>query len=95
LLSLELVPIGTEPVDLIEHPRQQGFGRQRVYPGSLQLQDFPALAVNLDTHPLDFAAYVIKLHDALDRLTLSQSPGEQPSPGGLPVPEGAGGSIIG
>jgi len=49
LLLLEPVSFGTKLVDLVEHPFQQRFSRNRRNPGSQKLSDFTALTMNLAT----------------------------------------------
>ena len=61
---LELVPLGTHPINVGEHSFQQGFGRGRGDARALKLADFAALAVDLRAHPLDFGSELIKLHVA-------------------------------
>jgi hypothetical protein len=45
---LELVPLGTHPINLGEHSLQQGFGRGRGDARALKLADIAALSVDLD-----------------------------------------------
>jgi hypothetical protein len=40
-VPFQSVSLDSKPVDLIEHPLQQGFRRGRGDPGPLQLEDFP------------------------------------------------------
>jgi hypothetical protein len=77
LLFLEPVPLGTQPIDAVEHPFQQRFGRRRRNPCPLKLPDFPALSLNLGAHPFDLFPNLIKLHDGLARPVPFRSAGEQ------------------
>jgi len=92
LFSLELIPLGAHPIDVGEHPLKQGFGRGRGYPSPLKLPDFATLAVDLDAHPFDFGAKLVKLHGIFVPPKPFQSGAAQPSSGGLPCPEAASGS---
>jgi hypothetical protein len=94
LFTLEPVPFGAKVVDIHQHPRRQGFGRQRVYPGPLKPKDILPLAGDLGAHPLDFGSELVKLHHVLAWLGLFQSAGVQPPSGDPPFPEVASDSII-
>jgi hypothetical protein len=80
---LEPVPLGTQPIDAVEHPFQERFGRRRRNPCPLKLPDFPALSLNLGAHPFDLCPDLIKLHDGLERIVPFRSAGEQQRPGAL------------
>jgi hypothetical protein len=58
----------------------------------LKLSDFSALTVDLRAHVLDLAPDMVKPHDVLAQPKPFRSAGEQQSPSGLPVREGAAGS---
>jgi hypothetical protein len=53
LFFFQPVALRTKPVDIVQHPIQQRFGRRRGNAGSLQLSNLTALAVDLDAHALD------------------------------------------
>jgi hypothetical protein len=89
---LEFVTLATHPIDAVEHPFQQRFGRGGGYAGPLKLPDFAALPMDLGAHPLNFGSDLIKLHDVLVRLKPFQSGDAQPPSDGLPAREGAGDS---
>jgi hypothetical protein len=61
LLFLELVSLGTHPIDVGEHSFQQGFRRGGGYPSPLKLPDFAALPMHLDAHPFDFGSEVFEV----------------------------------
>jgi hypothetical protein len=88
------VAFSAERIDLGEHPSQQGFGRQCVYPGPLKPKDILPLAGDLGAHPLDFGSELVKLHHVLAWLGLFQSADVQPPSGDPPFPEVASDSII-
>jgi hypothetical protein len=72
LLTLEPVPFGAKVVDIREHPGQQGFGRQCVYPCAVKPKDILPLAGDLGAHPLDFGSELVKLHDVLVQIRQDQ-----------------------
>jgi hypothetical protein len=55
LFGLQLVPLGTEGVDVIERALQQKLGGRGGGAGPLELQDLPAVARDLNAIALDFA----------------------------------------
>jgi hypothetical protein len=59
------VAFSAERVDLGLHPAKQQFGRYRVDPGPLELEDVLALPSDLKAHTLDFGTNMFKLHHGL------------------------------
>jgi hypothetical protein len=50
------IPLTTEQVHLIKHPLQKSLSRSRGDAGTLEHEDFVALAAYLGAHALDFRA---------------------------------------
>jgi hypothetical protein len=53
LLLFQPVALRTKPVDIVQHPIQQRFGRRGRNARPLELPDLTALAANLNSHTLD------------------------------------------
>jgi hypothetical protein len=53
LFLFQPVALCTKPIDVVQHPIQQRFGRRGRNACSLQLPDLTALAVGLNAHALD------------------------------------------
>src|SRR5579862_4975135 len=69
-LPLEPVPLGTHPVDVVEHSFQQRLGRGRRYASPLKLVDFAALPMDLGAHPFDFGSDAPEWQAAMEALIL-------------------------
>jgi hypothetical protein len=54
-------PLCTKPIDLVQHPIQQRFGRRGRDACSLELPNLAALAVDLNAHMLDLGPNVIDI----------------------------------
>jgi len=61
LLLFQPVALCTKPIDFVQHPIQQRFGRSRWNACSLELPNLAALAVHLNVHMLDLRPNVIDI----------------------------------
>jgi hypothetical protein len=61
LLLFQPVALRTKPVDIVQHPIQQRFGRRGRNARPLELPDLTALAVDLHAHTLDLAPNVFDI----------------------------------
>jgi hypothetical protein len=61
LLFFQTVALDTKPIDFVQHPIQQRFGRSRWNACSLELPNLAALAVHLNAHMLDLGPNVIDI----------------------------------
>src|ERR1700732_163765 len=92
LLFLEPVPLGTQPIDGVEHCFQERVARRCRNLCLLKLPDIPALSLNLGAHPFDLFPDLIKLHDGLAQPVPFRSAGEQQRSSALPFGEVSVGS---
>jgi|SRR5450631_3443788 hypothetical protein len=61
LFLFQPVALRTKPIDVVQHPIQQRFGRRRWNACSLELPNLTALAMDLDAHTLDLGPNVFDI----------------------------------
>jgi hypothetical protein len=61
LLLFQPVALCTKPIDFVQHPIQQRFGRSRWNACSLELPNLAALALDVNAHMLDLGPNVFEI----------------------------------
>jgi hypothetical protein len=65
LLLFQPVALCTKPIDFVQHPIQQSFGRSCLNACALELPNLAALAIDLNAHVLDLGPNVIDKEDVV------------------------------